>query len=249
MSQPKKLADPKLFIARKRKKYKFAHFSGWPNCFIQDSNDPKKLSKELTTYFQNHVRKGRTLTQENQKDCPYGGVPLVLELAAGTAEFSLELAKLHLNMNFVAIDIKSDRLYTSAKKAQEENIGNIAFLRMHLNQVGELFCTDSVHEIWLTFPDPHPKKRSAKHRLTGQQFLRQYRNILKKSGELKFKTDNLELFQWSLEQFVADKWKIQELSFDLHESDLSEEYKIKTAYERKFTTQGLPINFVALTIR
>jgi tRNA (guanine-N7-)-methyltransferase len=229
-----KALDPRgLVITRKRKKWKFAHFDVWPNCFELNRQDPKNLKNNLSNYF------------EEQK---LGDKPLVLELAAGSAEFSLELARRHPDKNFVAIDIKSDRLYTSAKKAQEGDIKNIVFVRMNLIELGEVFVDNSVDEIWITFPDPHPKKRSAKHRLTNKSFLRQYRNILKAKGEIKFKTDNTDLFNWSLEQFVADNWQIHELSFDLHESDLPDDYKIKTAYERKFTAKGIVTKFVAASI-
>lgn len=173
--------------------------------------------------------------------------PIVLELAAGNAQFSLELARRYPEQNFIAIDIKSDRLYTSAKKALQEKVENIAFVRTHMNELTQLFAPNSIDEIWLTFPDPFPRKRSAKHRLTHPYFLDQYASLLKDTGEFKFKTDNRDLFLWSLEQFVTQKWHLAELSFDLHESNLPNDYKIKTHYEQKFTTQGIPINFAGLT--
>jgi len=173
---------------------------------------------------------------------------MVLEIAAGNAQFSFELAKKHPDLNFIAVDIKSDRLYTSAKKALAEGVKNIAFLRTHMNELGDIFPKKSVETIWLTFPDPFPKKRSAKHRLSHVSFLRQYRSILKDAGLLKFKTDNRELFLWSLEQFVAQSWHICELSFDLHESNLPDDYKIKTYYETRFTQEGIPINYCTLNV-
>lgn len=225
------LTDPDQFkhliITRKRKKYKFANFDSFENCFSHSrEDDGTKTNASLMEYL--------------------GEKPLVLEIAAGNAQFSLQLAKENPNYNFIAIDIKSDRLYTSAKQAVQEGITNIAFLRTHMNELEEIFKSGTVETIWLTFPDPHPKKRSAKHRLTHNSFLRQYRSILKDTGSLKFKTDNLALFHWSLEQFIADKWHISELTFDLHESNLPQQYKIKTYYEEKFTKQGIPINFITL---
>lgn len=228
MAETKSLPNKGLFITRKRKKWKFAHFDSYANCFS----------------FSRGADAGKII-QAIQKFLPKDQ-PLILEIAAGNAQFSLALAKLHPELNFIAIDIKSDRLYTSAKKALEENIHNIAFLRMALNEVGDVFKKSSVDTIWLTFPDPYPKKRSAKHRLTHVYFLQQYRTILKDMGELKFKTDNRDLFLWSLEQFVSSNWRFNQLSFDLHESDLPSEYKIMTYYEQKFTAHGIPINFVSL---
>ncbi|MCA9328518.1 tRNA (guanosine(46)-N7)-methyltransferase TrmB, partial [Candidatus Saccharibacteria bacterium] len=201
----KQLPKKGLVITRKRKKWKFAHFDEWQNCFeLNRNSDPKKLKTQLST---------RLSASRTDPDANRGG--LVVELAAGNAQFSLELARRHPEMDFIAVDIKSDRLYTSAKKALEEEVNNIAFVRAHINEVEELFDENSVDEIWITFPDPHPKKRSAKHRLTHTHFLQLYRNILKRGGVLKFKTDNRDLFNWSLEQFVTDNCLPSELSFDL----------------------------------
>lgn len=213
-----------LVITRKRKKYKFANFESFENSFSHTrGEDGIKTWQKLKQYL--------------------GDKPLILELAAGNAQFSLELAKQNPNYNYIAIDIKSDRLYSGAKQALREGVKNIAFLRTHMNELEEVFKPGSIEVIWLTFPDPHPKKRSAKHRLTHDSYLRKYRNILSDTGKLKFKTDNHDLFLWSLEQFVAKKWQVLELSFDLHESNLPDEYKIKTHYEERFLKQDLKINY------
>lgn len=230
------LSNDGLFITRKRKKWKFAHFDSYPNCFSYNRGDnPAVVKKQLTTHFS--PSQGATLEAVER--------PLVLELAAGNAQFSLELARRHPEKDFIAVDIKSDRLYTSAKQALEEGVDNIAFLRTHINELEKIFTAHCVQELWLTFPDPFPRKRSAKHRLSHVSFLQQYRKILKETGVLHFKTDNRQLFLWSLEQFVATKWHIQELTFDLHESNLPQEYKIMTHYERRFIEAGLKINLVS----
>lgn len=195
---------------------------------MNSGDDQKSLLSQINAYFTDHQ-------------------PLVLEIAAGNAQFSLQLARETPAKNFLAVDIKSDRLYTSAKRALEEGVTNIAFLRMQLRDIDQVFADGSIDELWITFPDPHPKKRSAKHRLTHPTFLQQYRKILKDSGKLKFKTDNRELFLWSLEQFVSEKWQLQELTFDMHSSELPEEYKIKTYYETRYHGEGVPINYVSCT--
>jgi tRNA (guanine-N7-)-methyltransferase len=220
-----------LYITRKRKKWKFAHFESYKNCFFYERGDDPQGAKDALKNY---------LPTENKKT--------VLEIAAGNAQFSLELARRYPELNFIAIDIKSDRLYTSAKKALEEGVANIAFVRMHLAELTKLFEQNTVDEIWLTFPDPFPRDRSAKHRLSHPSFLCQYRNILTNTGALKFKTDNRDLFLWSLEQLVAEKWRIDELSFDLHESDLSDDYKIMTHYEEKFTKEGIPTNYATCSV-
>lgn len=210
----------KLFITRKRKKWKFAHFDEWPNCFQADSTPAT-----WQTFF-----------KVNR--------PLVVEVGAGTADLSMGLARQRANQNFVAVDIKSDRLYAGAKAALEETVTNIAFLRAPVMRLQEFFAPGSVTELWVTFPDPYPRKRQAKHRLTHPSFLRHYAALLNAQGVLHFKSDNRELFLWSLEQLVAEGWRFTELSFDLHDSELDEKYKITTAYERRFMREGIPINFV-----
>ena len=212
----------RLFITRKRKKWKFAHFQQWPNCLAAD-----QVRKETwQNYFKNTE-------------------PLVVEVGAGTADLSVGLAEARPTDHFVAVDVKSDRLYTGAKYAQEEQLTNVAFLRAQVRELEALFQTGSVKELWVTFPDPYPRKKQAKHRLTHAAFLQKYAILLTDEGTLRFKTDNRELFLWSLEQLVQEGWQLKELSFDLHESPLPAEYKITTAYERRFLAEGIPINFVS----
>lgn len=216
-----------LVISRKRKQYKFAHFSDFNNCLEHPrGSDPQVTGNALSNFF--------------------GDKKVTVELAAGNAQFCLELARRHPEERFLAVDIKSDRLYTSAKLALEENIPNIMFLRMNLDELSRVMPVKSISELWLTFPDPFPKKKNQRKRLTHPRFQEQYRAILRHDATLKFKTDNRELFLWSLEQFVANSWQLLELSFDLHESHLAEEYKIKTYYEERFTNEGIPTNFVNL---
>ena len=168
----------------------------------------------------------------------------VIELGAGNGLFSVEMALRHPDVNFVAIDVKADRLQKGALKAEELNLTNIRFLRTRADLIGELFGSDSIAAVWLTFPDPFPKDKSAKHRLTHPRYLSIYKTIMKPSGYLYFKHDNLTFFNYSLEQLVGDGWALNELSFDLHESDLSDDCKILTTYEKRWLSEGLKTNFV-----
>lgn len=168
----------------------------------------------------------------------------VLELGAGTGLFSTQLAAQHPKRQFVAMDVKADRLQTGARWAETEGVENIRFLRARGDLVEDYFAPRSLESIWLTFPDPFAKERSAKHRLTHPSFLRRYQNLLKKDGALYFKTDAQGLFLWSLERLVEEGWSIQELSFDLHNTTLNDEYKIATTYEQRYVSEGKPINFV-----
>jgi tRNA (guanine-N7-)-methyltransferase len=175
---------------------------------------------------------------------PKNSQPNVLEIGAGTGQFSVALATQSPVVQHVAVDVKADRLQTGAAIATEHGLANVCFLRAHASQLADLISLHSLDTIWITFPDPFPKNRSAKHRLTYPNFLGLYQKMLKKDGALYFKTDASALFTWSLEQLVHEGWRIEELSFDLHESDLPAQYKIQTVYETRFTGEGLAIHFV-----
>lgn len=178
---------------------------------------------------------------EEWKNTP---APIVLEMGAGTGLFGVAQAAGEANKTYLAVDVKADRLQTGAYEAEAKRIQNIRFLRARADQLTELLSPRSLEKVWVTFPDPFPKNRAAKHRLTHPQYLKLYAGLLKKGGALYFKTDAKALFEWSLEQLVAEKWHIEELSFDLHESELPSSYKIMTTYETRFTGEGLKIYFV-----
>jgi len=168
----------------------------------------------------------------------------ILEVGAGTGLFSVEQAGQNLTLQHLAVDVKADRLQKGARLAEEKKLKNVRFLRAFADQLAELIPKHSLHAIWVTFPDPFPKKRAAKRRLLHGHFLELYASLLQKDGALYFKTDAHALFEWSLEQLVEMGWRIQELSFDLHESNLPEQYKATTTYETRFIAEGLPIYFV-----
>jgi len=145
--------------------------------------------------------------------------PRVLEMGAGTGLFSVALAWKSPEKQHVAVDVKADQLL-------------------------DLLTPHSFENIWVTFPDPFPKDRSSKHRLTHPQYLKVYAELLETGGTLYFKTDAKDLFTWSLEQFVSEGWTLKELTFNLHESSLLDSYKVKTTYETRYTGEGLKIHFV-----
>lgn len=172
-----------------------------------------------------------------------------VEVGAGNAHFLVELATRHPERQFVALDVKGDRLQSGARKAMEQNLTNIRFVRARADQIDELFEKGTLTSIWLTFSDPFPRKRSAGRRMTHPTFLRKYAGILKPDGSLLIKHDNPSFFHWSLEQLVAERWTLEELSFDLHESNLQDDYKILTAYERRWLDEGLTTQFVRATLQ
>lgn len=171
----------------------------------------------------------------------------VIEMGAGTGLFSVELATRYPEKTFVAIDIKGDRLQKGAYEAEARGLKNVRFLRARADQIDDLFPKNHIGVIWLTFPDPFPRDRSARRRMTHPLYLEKYAALLKPEGEFYLKHDNPTFFSWSLEQLVAENWIIRELSFDLHESELNYDYKIKTTYEIKWLDEGLKTNFVKAT--
>jgi tRNA (guanine-N7-)-methyltransferase len=177
------------------------------------------------------------------EEWPEGEAFDVLEMGAGTGLFSVALAERDAS-SYVAVDVKADRLQKGAYAAKEAGRENIRFLRARADQLEAVIPSSALEKIWVTFPDPFPKTRSAKHRLTHSQYLTLYQKWLRPDGVLYFKTDATNLFTWSLEQLVASGWRIQELSFDLHESELPGEYKLRTTYEERYIGEGKPIHFV-----
>jgi len=170
----------------------------------------------------------------------------IVEIGAGTGLFSVELAQLHPEKLFVAIDVKGDRLQKGAYEAQLRGLTNVQFLRARADQLSECIENGSATEIWVTFPDPFPKKGASARRLTHPNFLKLYSQLLSANGALHLKHDNDAFFHWSLEQLIASNWLIDELSFDLHESSVSSEAKIMTTYEHRWTEEGNTINFVSV---
>ena len=234
-----------LVITRRRKLYRFARFDEYPNCFQLDEWKKFLARSELI-----------------KKD-------IVVEIGAGSALFSVELAHRYPEKVFIAVDIKSDRLYQGARAAEKLDAKNIYFVRSDISRIIEIIPPHSTKEIWLTFPDPWPPKSDARHRLTAPRYLAYYRQILAPHGILHFKTDSQPLFDWSLEQFKKSHWQIASLMRDLHHSDLCEDSKIisgdntshprkrenssspflsdariMTSYEQKFVKERLPIYYL-----
>lgn len=172
----------------------------------------------------------------------------VVEVGAGTGLFSVELAARHPDQSFVAVDVKADRLQKGAYEAEARGLTNVRFLRARADQLPDCFLPGSVQNIWLTFADPFPKKGSAGRRMSHPTYLSLYEQLLAANGTFLLKHDSPEFFTWSLEQLVKSGWHIQELSFDLHESDLHDDYKILTSYEQRWIDEGRVTNLVAAQV-
>jgi len=171
--------------------------------------------------------------------------PLVLELACGKGEYTVNLAKLFPERNFIGIDYKGNRIWRGAKTALEEGIPNVAFLRIQIETILEYFAPGEVSEIWITFPDPQPQQSREKKRLTNPVFLDKYKTVMTGEGVMHLKTDNDGLYAYTLEQLAALGLPIYKQTADLYRSDLADEVlSIQTYYERKYLELSKNINYV-----
>lgn len=170
--------------------------------------------------------------------------PDVLEIGAGTGKFSVAQAENAPGTLHLAVDVKADRLQTGARLAEEKGLTTLRFLRARAEQLAEIIPAHSISTIWLTFPDPFPKERSSKHRLTNPTYLALYKQLLKPGGKLRFKTDAVALFDWSLEQLADEGWNICNISFNLHKSTVDELAKTPTTYEQRYVREGKKICYV-----
>jgi len=171
--------------------------------------------------------------------------PIVLELACGKGEYTVNLAKLFPNINFIGVDFKGNRIWRGAKTALEEGIDNVGFLRIQIESILEHFAENEISEIWITFPDPQPQDSREKKRLTSPRFLEKYKIILKNDGVMHLKTDNDGFYAYTLEQIAAGKMPVKKQTTDQYVSDLVDEVlSIKTYYEKKYLADDKNINYV-----
>lgn len=171
--------------------------------------------------------------------------PVYIEIGMGKGNFILEQARRNPDINYVGIEKYSSVLIKALwkrEKREEYQIENIRFIRMDAENIGRYFGKDEVAKIFLNFSDPWPKDRHAKRRLTSKQFLKRYEGILKKDGLVEFKTDNNDLFDFSLEQVEEAGWDLLAVTRDLHNDPVLNEGNIMTEYEAKFSAEGQSIN-------
>ena len=158
--------------------------------------------------------------------------PIVLELACGKGEYAVGLGQLYPNKNFIGIDQKGNRIWVGAKKALQQQLKNIAFLRIQIDQINDYFALNEVNEIWITFPDPQLRTGKAKKRLTHPKFLRLYKQILNPGGFINLKTDSPALYQFTKQVIEKYNCVLVEDKDDIYNSEtISDELKIKTYYE------------------
>ena len=216
-------------------------------------NKLKRFKENLT--FKNVIQPSREILVDNNFE--YKGKwnnlffknnnPIIIELGCGKGEYSIELAKLNPEKNFIGIDIKGARFWRGAKTAIDEGLNNIAFVRSQIELIDKIFSKEEVSEIWITFPDPQIKFKREKHRLINLKFINLYKNILVPNGIINLKTDSEFLHGYMLGLIKSSN--ILELIYSNHNiynnsGAPDDVLSIQTFYELKFLKQKKPITFI-----
>lgn len=211
-------------MGHKYKLRQYSEFEAFPHAFEKENH----LKGKWNTYFKN----------DN---------PIVLELACGKGDYAIGLAKLYPEKNFIGIDIKGNRMWRGCKTVEEEGIKNVAFLRTYIDFIEEYFEKDEVAEMWITFPDPQPKKD--RKRLTSPMFLDRYRKILKPNGCIKLKCDSDLLYEYTQEVIEEQKLTINENIKDVYAlNEVPSFLEIKTYYEKKWLKEGRIIKYLSFNL-
>lgn len=173
--------------------------------------------------------------------------PVHIEVGMGKGRFIMDMAEKNPEINYVGIEMYDSVLLRAIQKMEERQEGehalsNLVFIRMDARELPLVFEKGEVQKIYLNFSDPWPKERHAKRRLTSRQFLARYDEILVQDGVVEFKTDNRELFEFSLEEVKEAGWKLFAHTFDLHNNAAMNQGNIMTEYEEKFSSMGNPIH-------
>lgn len=167
--------------------------------------------------------------------------PLHIEIGMGKGRFLMALAAAHPDINYIGIERYSSVLLRALQKMELSPLANLKFICMDAAEITEVFSEHEVSLIYLNFSDPWPKDRHAKRRLTSRQFFDRYNAILSEDGHVEFKTDNQDLFSFSLEEIPQAGWHLDAYTRDLHRDALMNRENIMTEYEEKFSSLGNPI--------
>ncbi len=167
--------------------------------------------------------------------------PLHIEIGMGKGRFIMEMAARNPQINYIGIEKYSSVLLRALEKSKETELNNLYFIRFDAEYLNDIFGSEEIDRIYLNFSDPWPKDRHAKRRLTSKEFLAKYNQCLKREGEVCFKTDNRQLFDFSVEEAGIAGWELREVTYDLHHSEYVTG-NIMTEYEERFSAMGNPIH-------
>lgn len=187
-----------------------------------------------------------------QSDFFQNAHPVVLEMGCGKGEYTVGLAQGHPDQNFLGLDIKGERIWRGSTRAEALGLTNVGFLRLSAHQLEAHFVPAELSEIWITFPDPRPRERDIKRRLTAPRFLNMYQKLLAPGGVAQLKTDSEGLFDYTLEVLASRPTaQIAVATRDLYaETDaaFAAAQAIQTHFEGKYRAVGVPIKYVRFTL-
>jgi len=214
---------------------KFAENKTFPNFFDADYQSIKKTDFYLKGNW------GKEFFKNTH--------PIVLELGCGKGEYATGLAEKYPNMNFIGIDKKGARMWKGCKYSVEKGMKNVAFIRSQVSYVPHYFDKNEISEIWLTFPDPQPKRTKATKRLTSPLYLDFYKRVIQPDGFIHLKTDNESLFEYTLDVLTNFQHKIIDKKADLYSHEkIDENVLIETYYEKKWREQGHKIYYIKFQV-
>lgn len=171
--------------------------------------------------------------------------PIIAELACGKGDYTIGLARQHPDRNYIGVDIKGSRIWYGSTTAQEEGLDNVAFLRTQILLIENFVGESELSELWITFPDPRPRDRDERRRLTHPRYLKMYQQMLKEGGIFHLKTDDRPFFDFTLEMLQEFPVKNLCQTTDLYNSPmLKEHFGIQTTYEKRWLAEGKKINYL-----
>ena len=200
---------------------------------IKGSRENIQASKYVVQEYREQKGKWRELFGNDH--------PIHIEIGMGKGRFLMDMATLHPEINYVGIEKYSSVLLRGMQKQEELQLPNVMFIRMEAEYITEVFAKDEVDRIYLNFSDPWPKDRHAKRRLESREFLKRYNEILVPEGVVEFKTDNMDLFEFALEEVEPAGWKLRQWTKDLHHDPKMNAGNVMTEYEERFSSVGNPI--------
>ncbi|MCQ2199507.1 MAG: tRNA (guanosine(46)-N7)-methyltransferase TrmB [Paludibacteraceae bacterium] len=216
----------------KNKLSKFADMDGYPHVF-------------QCPYYQLREEKGgRHEMSGKWRDFFGNDNPIVLELGCGRGEYTVGLAAMYPDKNFIGVDIKGSRMWAGATESLEKGMKNVAFIRTNIEAIDGFFNAGEVSEIWITFPDPQMKK--VNKRLTGTRFIQNYQKFLKDNATIHLKTDSQFMFTYTCEMVRSNGFEVLYQTDDLYNSSFSDDkiLSIRTYYEQQWLDRGLSIKYI-----
>ena len=203
---------------------------------VKGAEDIVENSNYVIKNPENHKRSFNKLFGNNN--------PIHIEIGMGKGNFIINNAIKYPNINFIGIEKYDSVMVKPIRRLEELDLPNLRLIRMDANNIEEVFDKE-IDQIYLNFSDPWPKERHAKRRLTSPNFLAKYSNIFKSTNRITMKTDNRKLFEYSIQMFNENNFRIDEISLNLYEDDIKD--NIPTEYEIKFSSQGYPIYMIKVS--